>query len=84
MKLKAGQQMAMEGLWFRFGNNGPKHTMGNHKFIQRHVEGRMDEIDLYDPTDECREAVRKILVFNYSDFPEKKQASFAEMDKEKT
>ena len=32
------QKQKIKNLWFKFGNNGPKHSNGNHKFIQRIVE----------------------------------------------
>jgi len=54
-------QQALERLWFVFGNNGPKSTMGNHKFIQRHVEGRSHEARYYKPTMECREEVNRAI-----------------------
>jgi len=54
-------QKALEGLWFVFGNYGPKHTPDNHKFIQRHVEGKSHEAKFYKPTGECRRAVKRLL-----------------------
>jgi hypothetical protein len=54
-------QQELERLWFVFGNNGPQCTMGNHKFIQRHVEGKAHEAKFYKPTKECRLAVKHAL-----------------------
>ena len=54
-------QQRLEHLWFVFGHNGPKATMANHKFIQRHVEGRDHLAKQYRPTAECRKAVKAAL-----------------------
>ena len=53
----------LQKLWFVFGNRGPKHTMGNHKFIQRLLDKDPpeDHREFYDPTNECIKAVDKIL-----------------------
>lgn len=51
-------------LWFRFGNYGIKHTAGNHKFIQRFLDGPSDERNAYKHhglTQECIKAVDEIL-----------------------
>jgi len=54
-------QQELERLWFIYGNGGPKHNPHDHKFIQRHVEGRGNEAKFYSPTVECRKAVRIAL-----------------------
>lgn len=54
-------QKALEAIWFVFGNNGPKSTMANHKYIQRHVEGKGHEAKFYAATAECKKAVRIAL-----------------------
>lgn len=54
-------QSKLENLWFVYGNNGPKHTGDNHKFIQRHVEGRAQLAKDYSPTKECRNAVKQAI-----------------------
>lgn len=56
------REIKLGALWFVFGNNGPAHTDGNHKYIQRHVEGEDSKADLYDATEECKAAVRRVLV----------------------
>jgi hypothetical protein len=55
-------QKELERLWFIYGNSGPKCTMDNHKFIQRHIEGKSHEAKFYKPTEECREAVKQALL----------------------
>lgn len=65
------QQKALERLWFVFGNNGPKHTWGNHKFIQILIERDEDDREffrtparatIHQPlTAECEAAVDAIL-----------------------
>ena len=61
MKYPENIQKKLEQLWFIFGNNRPKHTMDNHKFIQRHIEGKSHKAKYYKPTEECKKAVRKII-----------------------
>ena len=53
-------EIALGSLWFVFGNNGPAHTPGNHKYIQRIVEGNDHLADLYDATEQCKDAVRRV------------------------
>ena len=60
------QKKAIEYLWFVYGNGGVKHTMGNHKFLQRHVEGRHDEAKFHQPSDECVEAFEKVCSGDFS------------------
>lgn len=65
------QRKQLERLWFLFGNNGPKHTHGNHGFIQGLLQRSEDDRDFYrrpsrsahyQPlTDECEQAVDAIL-----------------------
>ncbi|HEY9402460.1 MAG TPA: hypothetical protein VIQ24_07180 [Pyrinomonadaceae bacterium] len=67
--LTAEQRIRLEGLWFIYGNYGPKSTPGNHSFIQRLIENGIDERPLNTkrtpksqiPTPECEAAVDKIL-----------------------
>ena len=59
----------IDKLWFYFGNNGDRHTYGNHRFIQLLREGdylpdkfrgmRKSEEDL---TDECKRQVDANLI----------------------
>ena len=55
------RQRKMESLWFVFGNHGAAHTDANHKYVQRHVEGRAKEADFYPATAECKKAVARVL-----------------------
>lgn len=43
------QRRALERLWFRYGNHGPKHTDAGHKFIQAMLEGGTDERAFFGP-----------------------------------
>lgn len=69
MKLTKQQQRELEKLWFYYGNGGPKHTMGNHKFIQGLIERGEDHRSFYKQTrissakltDECISKVDSIL-----------------------
>ena len=42
------KQSKISYLWFLYGNNGRKHTHGNHKFIQRILEALQtdEEVDI--------------------------------------
>ena len=59
------QREKLERLWFIFGNYGPQMTRGNHSFIQGLLERGQDERPLkqrgYVPTEECEQAVDKVL-----------------------
>ena len=69
--MNQAQRKALERLWFVFGNHGPKHTWGNHKFIQILIERGEDDreffrqparITTHKPlTKECETAVDEIL-----------------------
>ena len=59
-------------LWFTYGNGGPKHSGGDHKFIQRHVEHIENNTQwtktekkqwksFYKPSQECYLAIQKLL-----------------------
>lgn len=66
------QVKALEFLWFKYGNGGSCSTPANHKFLQRHVEGREKDAEMYRKhiTGECREAVERVLADNYTEFSE--------------
>ena len=68
MKPTAKQSKAIEFLWFVYGNGGPKHNMQNHKFLQRHVEGRHDEAKFHQPDKECVAAFERVMADDFSDF----------------
>ena len=59
--LSEEQRHALEDLWFLWGNNGKKHTMANHKFIQRILESNEDHRDFYNPDPELIKIVDGIL-----------------------
>ncbi len=41
------QRRALERIWFTYGNGGPKHTHGNHRFIQTFLEHGEDSRKFY-------------------------------------
>lgn len=55
MTLTYEQRKALENLWFEYGNNGPKHTWGNHKFIQGMLERGEDDRDFFRKTGRLKE-----------------------------
>lgn len=65
------KRRALENLWFTFGNNGSKHTWGNHKFIQGLLERGDDDREFFRRrgriagflplTKECEAAVDAVL-----------------------
>lgn len=57
----ATKRKKLEKLWFIYGNNGPKHTHANHRFIQCWLEEGTDERAFFGPTEECIKAVDKVL-----------------------
>lgn len=61
LDLSDEQTRKLDDLWFTYGNNGPKHTDGNHKFIQRFLDAQQDQRAFYRPTAECIQAVDHIL-----------------------
>ena len=64
------QKKALEFLWFKYGNGGSCHTNANHKFLQRHVEGRHEDAGVYITriTESCKEAFERIANNDYSEF----------------
>jgi hypothetical protein len=70
VELTGEQLYELERLWFYYGNNRPKHTPGNHRFIQSLYEHGIDLRPLRDklssPTPECEAAVEKILSGQFS------------------
>lgn len=65
------QRRKLERLWMYYGNQGPKTTYGNHRFIQGILERGEYGADhykansrhkSYEPlTDECQEKVDQVL-----------------------
>lgn len=63
------QKAELQKLWFIYGNNGAKSTLGNHRFIQNLIESCEDYRKLYvngnsvlnKLTSECILAVDKVL-----------------------
>lgn len=65
-KLTQSQTNKLTDLWFVFGNNGSKHDMRNHKFIQKLLDKNPPEDyrEFYHPTKECLIEVDKVLFDN--------------------
>jgi len=55
------QRKKFEDLWFIYGNNGQKHTMSNHKFIQGFLEHGKDLRKFYKPSITLIKKVDKII-----------------------
>lgn len=61
VKLTQAQRKALEKLWFVYGNNGPKHTRANHRFVQCFLENGEDGRGMFKPSLELRDAVDAIM-----------------------
>ncbi len=67
MTITEQQHIALQKIWFLYGNNGRKHTHCNHRFIQNFLESGKDTRSFYlssprnNLTEECIKAVDKIL-----------------------
>lgn len=63
------QIKALELLWFKYGNGGSMSTNDNHKFMQRHIEGRPADALLFAHriTPACNDAFKRILANDYSE-----------------
>lgn len=64
LELTESQVKRLERLWFIYGNHGPKHRDGNHKFIQRFLDAQQDQREGYRAhgiSEECEKAIDAIL-----------------------
>ncbi len=61
IKLTQAHRQALEKLWFVYGNNGPKHTRANHRFVQCFLENGEDRRGMFKPSPELCEAVNAIM-----------------------
>lgn len=73
--LNPRQRIALNKLWFIYGNDGKKHTHNNHRYIQNILEKGEDTEEFYrngdysqyidlskiQLTDECLEKVKEVL-----------------------
>jgi hypothetical protein len=68
----ARQRKAMEFLWFKYGNGGTCHSLANHKYVQRFVEGRDADAEAYagQITADCREAVARVKAGDFRELSE--------------
>lgn len=68
MQLTTIQRKRLQKLWFIYGNDGPKHTHYNHRYIQNLLEHGEDSEELYRQqeaealTDECVGKVKEIIL----------------------
>jgi anti-sigma factor ChrR (cupin superfamily) len=51
IELTQEQRTKLERLWFVYGNNGPKHSHHNHRFIQNILEHGEDTEEFYKNAD---------------------------------
>ena len=65
--IDAAQRRKLEKIWFVFGNDGTKSSDSNHKFIQRILDAGVDYRLHYHPSQDCIEAVDKILMNSNQD-----------------
>lgn len=64
MIITKDQRVKLEAAWFVYGNNGRKHTLSGHKFIQGILERGKDYRALYRPDKEVTQTVDRILSSN--------------------
>lgn len=76
IELDAAQRRKLERLWMYFGNNGPKHTHGNHYFIQGILEKAKWDTEWNKVSGECQLKVIDVLGFD----PEKENDSRKSQD----
>jgi len=62
MNINKKQRKKLEDLWFVYGNNGEKHTMANHKFIQGFLEHNQDLRKFYKPSMTLIKKVNKLIM----------------------
>ena len=66
MEISTEQIKALNKIWSIYGNNGFRHTHGNHRFIQNLIEhGEDSRNDYPDLSKQCEDNVDAIL---YGDF----------------
>ena len=67
--MTAKQRKALEFLWIKYGNGGACHSMANHRFLQRHIEGKCGDAAMIEPqiTRECRDAFARVVKDDYSE-----------------
>lgn len=77
------QKAAIELLWFRYGNGGSCHTNENHKFLQRYIEGRPADAEVYRVriTESCRNAFEKVMAGDYSELRKEQRVLLEELEK---
>ncbi len=55
------QRYKLENLWFIYGNNGKRHTLSNHKFIQNILKNGEDARNFYYPDEDLIKLVDEII-----------------------
>ncbi len=61
MELTSNQRAKLEDLWMIYGNNGPKGTHANHRFLQCILENGEWNEKFYKPDKGLVEKVKGIL-----------------------
>jgi plasmid stabilization system protein ParE len=61
LTLTPEQRKKLGDLWYVYGNNGPRHTQGNHKWIQTILRLQMDHREMYKPSEVCIQTVDEVL-----------------------
>jgi len=61
MKLTEEQKNQLKDIWFIYGNNGKKHTLSGHKYIQKLLDQGEDYRSFYKPSKELIKLVDSIL-----------------------
>ena len=62
VNLTKKQREKLENLWFVYGNNGRKHTIAGHKFIQGFLEHGEDLRKFYNPPIALIKEVDKLMM----------------------
>ena len=76
------QRRAVQVLYYLYGNAGPYYSRGNHEYLRRTLAGE-EKPECYQPSDACKEALKKVLANDWSPLPPKVQAKFAGLEEER-
>ena len=61
IELTPEQRLAMEELWFVYGNHGRKYSHAGHRFVQCFLENGEDRRDFFKPSHELCQAVDAVM-----------------------
>ena len=68
------QRRKLERLWMYYGNQGPKTTYGNHRFIQDILEKGKWDTEWHKVSDECQLKVIDVLGFDPEKAKDKRES----------